>query len=371
MKRIAYLDLLLVALPAALLAEYVFHLSEAWVFILSCVSIVPLAKWLGVATEHIAEHAGSNVGGLLNATFGNAAELIIAAVALNRGLFDVVKASLTGSIIGNVLLVMGASFVIGGMRHNVQHFNVPAVRAQGSMLMLAAIALVIPAVFHTLAAPDAGMFSVPALSVERNLSFDISCILLIVYLCSLVFSLKTHKTLFNPTAQHEVAKAIHISTWTMKRSLVVLVVSTVCIAWMSELLVDSVQAAALSFGMSGVFVGVIIVAIVGNAAEHSTAVIMAVRNRMDLSIGIAVGSGTQIALFVAPLLVLLSYAIAPQPLDLVFTMPEVISVALSVLIAGQITGDGQSNWFEGAQLLAVYLILAVMFYFLPAPAIPG
>ena len=366
MKRLITLDLLLGAVPLAV-AAHLMHRSDLTVFVLSCIAIVPLAKWLGVATEHVARRSGEGIGGLLNANFGNAAELIIALTALSSGLSDVVKASLTGSLIGNVLLVMGASFVAGGMRHKAQHFNVPAVHAQTSMLLLAAISLIIPALFHYLGAQQVA--SLPLISNERHLSRDIAVILLCVYLLSLVFSLWTHRQLFNASIDPDEI-GHHRHSWPLWRAFGVLLLSTVFIAWMSELLVSSVEPTATALGMSRVFIGIVVVAIIGNAAEHSTAVVAALKNRMDLSLGIAIGSSTQIALFVAPLLVLLSYIIAPQPLDLVFSAAEVLAVALTVLIAMQVTGDGQSNWFEGVQLLAVYLILAVMFYFLPVP-VPG
>ena len=369
MKLRLSLDYFLVFIPVSIVLRYFVHTSDTWVFVSSCLAIIPLAKWLGVATEHIADKAGEGVGGLLNATFGNAAELIIALVALRDGLFDVVKASITGSIIGNVLLVMGASFVAGGSRFKLQKFNIPAVHAQTSMLLLAAISLIIPAVFHHLA--FRAHESVSALATERNLSVDIAIILLVVYVLSLVFSLGTHKRLYSSAPELEDRDESHkIAGWSNRRSVTVLLVATFFIAWLSEMLVGSVESAAHALGMSGVFIGIIVVAIVGNAAEHSTAVLMAIRNRMDMSIGIAVGSSIQIALFVAPVLVLLSYLVAPRPLDLVFSGAEVIAITLTVLIATQVTGDGRSNWFEGAQLIAVYLILGVMFYFLPAE-VPG
>ncbi|NMC62500.1 MAG: calcium/proton exchanger [SAR324 cluster bacterium] len=357
------LDLFLITIPAVLFAKYLFHASGTIIFILACISIVPLAKWLGIATERIAEKGGEGVGGLLNATFGNAAELIIAGVAMRDGLSEVVKASLTGSIIGNILLVMGASFIAGGSRHKIQNFSVAGVHSQTSMLMLATISLIIPALFHFIALNSYSLS--PLLNSERNISLDISAVLLLVYGFSLLFSLKTHKQLFSVVIEREDTESPPRNTWSIKKSLSILFISTIFITWMSELLVGSIKPAAEALGMSGLFIGVIVVAIVGNAAEHSTAVVAALKNRMDLSLGIAIGSSTQITLFVAPILVFLSYLIGPQPLDLVFSISEVIAIALSVLIASQVTGDGQSNWFEGVQLIAVYLILAVMFYYLP------
>jgi Ca2+:H+ antiporter len=274
---------------------------------------------------------------------------------------DVVKASLTGSIIGNILLVLGAACLVGRLKHKVQRFNATGARSQSSMLILAAIALIMPAAFHHLAGASA------ALS-EADLSLEIALVLLATYLLSLVFTLHTHKQLFVSHGSEEDESAEHAAAWSVGRSLIVLGVSTALIAWMSEILVGSVEQAAHAFGMSSVFVGVIVVAIVGNAAEHSTAVIVAHKNRMDLSLGIAIGSSIQIALFVAPLLVLLSYWIAPAPMNLVFTPAEVVAIGLAAQICSQIAGDGESNWLEGIQLLAVYLIFGIIFYFLPDAA---
>jgi Ca2+:H+ antiporter len=356
------LNWLLVFVPIAAGLHYLRPDSHTLIFITAALAIVPLAGWLGRATEHIAGRTSEGVGGLLNATFGNAAEMIIAIVAMQRGLHGVVKASLTGSIIGNILLVMGASAVAGGLKYKTQEFNATGARVQATMLTLAAVALVLPAAFHFLSGP-AGIVK------EYDLSFDISIVLLLTYALSLLFTLHTHKQLF---AGHvsEAAEENH-AAWPMAKSLGVLGVSTALIAWMSELLVASVEIAAHEFGMSTIFVGVIVVAIVGNAAEHSTAVTVAMKNRMDLSLSIAIGSSIQIALFVAPVLVLLSYAIGPRPMDLVFTSAEVLAIVLSVAIASQTAGDGESNWLEGVQLLAVYIILGIVFYFLPETSPTG
>jgi Ca2+:H+ antiporter len=302
---------------------------------------------------------------LLNATFGNAAEMIIAIMAMQRGLHDVVKASLTGSIIGNVLLVMGASMLAGGYKFKVQKFNVSAARSQATMLTLAAIALIVPAAFHYLSGPT-------GVVREYNLSLDISVVLLATYALSLFFSLYTHRQLFAGQAAEaaEVKEEQHKS-WPIGKSVGVLLGATALIAWVSEMLVASVELAAHSFGMSTIFVGVIVVAIVGNAAEHSTAVLVAMKNRMDLSLSIAIGSSIQIALFVAPVLVLLSYVVGPRHMDLVFTPAEVLAIGLSIAVSGQIAGDGESNWLEGVQLIAVYIILAIVFFFLPEVPKPG
>ena len=359
------LNWLLVFVPAAIALEYLAPTRHTGIFLCACLSIIPLAGWMGTATEHLAEHTGDGVGGLLNATFGNAAELIIALMALHHGLYDVVKASLTGSIIGNILLVLGAAFLAGGAKHKVQKFSASAARTYTSMLSLAAIALVVPAAFHFLSAGDQ-----LAIKAERDLSLEISAVMIVTYGLSLWFSLKTHKHLFTgPAAESAKVESAEESgqghTWSVKRSLLVLLGVTAVVAWMSEILVGSVEHTAHDLGWSNVFIGIIVLAIIGNAAEHSTAILVAMKNRMDLAIGVAVGSSIQIALFVAPVLVFASYFIAPQPLDLVFTPAEVLAVVVAVMVAGQVTSDGESNWLEGVQLLSVYAILALVFFLLP------
>ena len=355
------LDWLLVFVPVAVLLHFFSPELHTWIFAAAGLAIVPLAGWLGRATEHLADRAGEGVGGLLNATFGNAAELIIALMALNRGLSGIVKASLTGSVIGNLLLVTGASVMAGGLKYKTQRFNARGARVQSTMLTLAAIAFIAPAAFHYLSGPGAR-------ASESTLSTEISIIMLSVYAVSLLFTLHTHRQYFAAPSPGEpdAQPAGQRDHWSITRSLIVLAVSTALIGWISEILVGSVEFAAKAFGMTDLFVGVVVVAIIGNAAEHSTAVSVARQNRMDLSLGIAVGSSIQIALFVAPLLVLLSHAIGPRPMDLVFSMAEVGAIVLAVAIAGQIAGDGESNWLEGVQLVAVYLILAIVFFFLPA-----
>ena len=355
------LSWLLIFVPVVLALELGHAQSPVAIFICSCLAIIPLAGWLGKATEHLAEKTGEGIGGLLNATFGNAAELIIALVALRQGLYDIVKASLTGSILGNILLVLGASCLAGGLKHKDLRFNAGGARMMSTMLTLAAIALVLPASFHFLVHPIA--------DVERNLSLEISVVLLICYALSLLFSLHTHKQLFIGTAA-EAAKVEDVGhdKWPLGKSIGVLGVATALIAWVSEILVGSITEAAHSFGMTSIFVGVVVVAIIGNAAEHSTAVLMARKNRMDLALGIAIGSSIQIALFVAPVLVLASYWLGPAPMDLVFSPAEVLAIVIAVAITGQIASDGESHWLEGVQLLAVYLILALIFFFLPEAA---
>jgi Ca2+:H+ antiporter len=353
------LNWLLILAPACVFVEHAHPGSHTLIFALSCGAIIPLAGLLGKATEHVADRAGENIGGFLNATLGNAAELIIAVVALRQGLIDVVKASLTGSIIGNVLLVLGLAFVAGGIRHKSQKFNAAAAQSRVAALVLVSVALIVPGMFHYL-----GRGTLTA--TVNKLSVVISVVLLVTYLLSLLFSMHTHKELFSGIAgrKEDTDQSVEPPR-SLATSITALLVSTILIAWMSEILVGSVSQAAQALGMSSVFIGVIVVAMVGNAAEHSSAVIMALKNRMELSLGIAIGSSMQIALFVAPLLVLLSYRIAPAPMDLVFTVGESLAVILSVSICGHIVSNGESNWFEGVLLLAVYIILGLAFYFVP------
>ncbi len=349
---------LLVFVPIAIGLRFLLPDAHVLIFFAACLAILPLAGWLGKATEHLAERTGEGVGGLLNATFGNAAELIIALMALRKGLHEVVKASLTGSIIGNVLLVLGAAVITGGLRYRSQQFNAVAARSQSTMLTLAAIGLIVPAGYHHLAGPGMEVR-------EGSLSLEISIVLLATYGLSLLFSLHTHKQLFVGNAAESAGVQGGHKVWGVGRSIAVLLGATALVGWISEILVGSVEHTAEALGMTSVFVGVFVVAIIGNAAEHSTAILVALKNRMDLSLGIAIGSSIQIALFVAPVLVLASYVIGPQPLNLVFTPAEVAAVGLAVLIVGQIAVDGESNWLEGVQLLAVYVVLGIAFYFLP------
>jgi len=357
------LSWLLVFVPITVGLHYLAPTAHLWIFLASCAAIIPLAGWMGRATEHLAEHTGEGVGGLLNATFGNAAELIIALAALRQGLFTVVKASLTGSIIGNILLVLGLSFLAGGAKRDLQRFNATAASMQATMLIMAAVSLILPAGFHYLG--GAGV-----LVAEKSLSLWFAVVLLGTYALGLLFSLRTHVALFSGT--HGEAEALEEDQahghWSLKKALGVLALATAFVAWMSEILVGSVEQAAHAMGMTDLFVGVVVVAIIGNAAEHSTAVLVAIRNRMDLAVSIAIGSSIQIALFVAPVLVLLSYAIAPRPMDLVFSPAEVLAVLVGVWLCAQVAGDGETHWLEGAQLLAVYVLLGILFFFLPESA---
>lgn len=355
------LDWLLIFVPLAVLLRFwPGGISPTALFVCSALGIIPVAGWIGRATEALALRVGEGLGGLLNATFGNAAELIIAGIALSKGLISVVKASITGSIIGNVLLVLGLSILLGGTKYKEQRFNRTAARTSVISLSLAAIGLIIPTVFHHAAAHSPGGWN---LLVEQKLSLAIAIVLFLTYFCMLGFSLWTHKH-FYQGAHADVEERGR--QWSRPRAVVILLIATALVALLSEFLVGTIENVRDSVGLTEVFVGVIVVAIVGNAAEHSTAVLVAMKNKMDLSVGIAIGSSLQIALFVAPVLIFLSYLFG-QPMNLEFTMPEVVAVVASVYILFQISGDGETNWIEGIQLLSVYVILGILFFYLPEP----
>jgi Ca2+:H+ antiporter len=348
--------------PVAVGLEFAVPEWHVLVLATSSLGIIPLAGWLGQATEQLAERLGEGVGGLLNATFGNAAELIIALAALRAGLHDVVKASIVGSIVGNILLVLGAAMLAGGLRRPEQHFNPAGARSQATMLTLAAIALILPAAFQ------AGVGTRVPDGVGK-LSIAISIVLLLVYLLYLVFTLMTHSALFSGSYVPEDGAA-RAPLWSVRRAVIVLSIATAGIAWLSEILVGAIEPTAQEFGLSNVFIGVFVVAVVGNAAEHTTAVNVAMKDRMDLALSIAIGSSVQIALFVAPVLALCSVFFGPKPLDLALPPGLVLIVLLSVLITGQVAGDGRSDWLKGVQLLAVYLVLGLTFFFMPGVTSP-
>ena len=356
------MHLLLVLVVVAPLAQRL-HWGALPVFLCSALAIVPLAGLMGEATAQLASRLGAGVGGLLNATFGNAAELIIALVALRSGLYDVVKASLTGSIIGNILLVLGVSMVAGGIGRERQAFDRSAAAASPTLLALAALALLVPAVYHFVAtgAVAQGRLSLGhEVQLEHGLSLEIALVLFAAYVLSLLFTLRTHRHLYKGAAVEHEARPVHV-----RRAIVTLLAATGLVAWMSELLVGAVIETSRALGLTEVFVGVIVVAVVGNAAEHSTAVRVAMKNHMDLALNIAIGSSIQIALFVAPVLVFASYAMPHGPLDLRFSAFEVLAVVAAVGVVNLVAADGESNWLEGALLLAAYLVLALAFLFLP------
>jgi Ca2+:H+ antiporter len=351
-KNIRPMDVLIVFIPVAFFAAS--RHMPILEFFASCLGIIPLAGLMGRATEYLSDRIGSGPGALMNATFGNACEFIIAFAALRAGYHDVVKASITGSIIGNILLVLGASILAGGLKHQSQTFNRVAATTSATLLALAAISLTVPAIFHHFANSKGH---------EDELALGISIVLFATYCLSLLFSLKTHKHLYTREVDESAAEAIGVHGWGVKTSISVLLISTVLVALLSEVLVKSVEFVAHDLHINKIFIGVVLVAIIGNAAEHSTAIFMAMKNKMDLAINIALGSGAQIALLVAPLLVFSSFALG-NPMNLAFTEFEVMSVAVSVIILGYVANDGECNWLEGVQLLAVYAILGTTFFFI-------
>jgi Ca2+:H+ antiporter len=348
-------------IPLAVLLEVV-HASATLIFTVAALGIVPTAALMGLATEELAARSGPGIGGFLNVTFGNAPEIIIAAFALGAGLHEVVKASIAGSILGNILLVLGASMLVGGLRRDKQTFNQTAATAQSTMLLLAVVALLMPAIFELVRGtglPPVGAELVDYDSTVENLSLATAFVLIATYVAGLFFSLRTHRDLFNPPYAEQEE---HGFGWSVRRAVIMLAIAGVAVGLMSEILVGSISEASESIGLSEFFVGVIVVAIIGNAAEHWVAVLMALKNKMDLAVNIAIGSSAQIALFAAPLLVFAAFFIGPEPMPLVFNGFELGAVLVAILIANYVTQDGESNWFEGVQLLAVYAILAIAFF---------
>ncbi|MGB3405570.1 MAG: calcium/proton exchanger [Microcoleaceae cyanobacterium] len=361
------LSILLIFIPVSVVAQFQ-HGSAAVIFVTSALAIIPLAAWMGTATEEISVVLGPNLGGLMNATFGNATELIIGIVALKAGLVDVVKASITGSIIGNLLLVMGLSMLLGGLKFKEQEFKSVVARLNASVMNLAVIAILVPTAVQ---ATSAGIEE----STMQRLSGAVAIVLIVVYLLTLLFSMKTHTYLYEAGVaeleteedgtvksgeEHENEKhQVNLPLW-----IGVLLVATLVVAVESELLVDTLEEATAKLGLTALFTGVILVPIIGNAAEHATAVTVAMKNKMDLSVSVAMGSSMQIALFVAPVLVLAGL-IFHQPMDLNFNPFELVAVAVSVLLANSVSSDGRSDWLEGALLLATYIVLGLAFFFHP------
>lgn len=342
---------LLIFVPVTIIAELI-HIPPTFLFALSALAIIPLAKYIGEATEELTIYTGPALGGFLNATFGNATELIIGIFALQAGLTEVVKASITGSIIGNLLLVLGMAIFFGGYKKEKQKFNILAAKASASTLLLAVIALVIPAIFLQTSG------SVDSAIVEK-LSVSVAILMMIAYAASLFFSLHTHKHLYS----QDVA-VVETAKWSKTKSISVLLMATVAVAFMSEILVGSIEPLVKSFGWTELFIGVIFVAIIGNAAEHTSAITVAIKNKMDLALQVAIGSSTQIAMFVAPALVLISLFFS-EKMNLVFGSFELVAIIFSVFITNAIVEDGESHWFEGVQLLVAYAIIAVAFFLHP------
>ena len=344
MKILRYM---LVFIPISIVAKFL-NASGTVMFILACLSIIPLAGLIGEGTEEISFYSGPKIGGFLNGTFGNATELIISFFALKEGLFEVVKSSIAGAVIGNILLVIGASMLAGGLKYKTQKFNQKVSEVSSTMLLFAVIGLCIPAIFtHT----------VPSRLLNtryEGLSLFVAVVMIIIYALSLFFSFNTHKDIYNEEESEGTAK------WSLKKAIAILVVSTVLIAIESEFLVNGIEPITESLGWSQFFVGIILIPVIGNAAEHTTAIVMARKDKMDVALEIAVGSSLQIILFVAPVLIFLSLLF--KPMSIVFNPFELIALIASVLIANRVSHDGESNWLEGVQLLAVYLIIAASFF---------
>ncbi|HVH57097.1 MAG TPA: calcium/proton exchanger [Vicinamibacterales bacterium] len=348
---------LLAFIPISALLELA-HVPAPVLFFSAALAIVPIARLIVVSTEQLAERTGDAVGGLLNATFGNAPELIIAVVALKAGYFDMVRASIIGSILANLMLATGIGFFLGGLRYHTQEYNAGAARLYSSMMLISAVSLGVPSAFNRFFSPT------ETIREEKLVNLGTAFVLLAAYALYLVFLLKTHPDYFQSvvtTADDEHGG----SRWSLGKTMGSLVGASVLAAWMSEILVGAAEGTGQALGMSQVFIGIVFLAIIGGAAESGSAIAMARKNKLDLTIGIAMGSSIQIALFVAPVLVLVSGFIAPQPLELSFSRAEIGTLFLGVLIGAIVAGDGRSNWYKGIQLVLVYAMIAILFYFLP------
>ena len=353
----------LVFVPISVVLDLV-HADHIIIFIIAVIALIPLAKLIGDSTEHLSTHYGSTLGSLLNVTFGNAAEIIIAVVAINAGLIELVKASITGAILGNIMLIFGLSMIAGGIRKKEQLFSRENAGLQSTMIFLAIIGLAIPTILSSTILEPAEIEN--QLKIQF-LSDALAIILLSVYIAGIVFTFFTHKHLFVSPQMEEENNNHNSNTttkhWDKKRAFFMLAISMVGVVVISEILVGSVEETSKQFGFGELFVGAIIIGIVGNAAEHSSAIILARKGKIDLSIGIAAGSGTQIALFVVPILVIFGI-ILNQPFTLEFTIYELVTLFLAAIILNLIAHDGRSNWFEGVMLTAVYIIIAIGFYFI-------
>lgn len=348
---------LLLFIPITVGLDHLAHVSAPVQFFMAALAIVPIAAQIVAATEQLATRTGDAVGGLLNATFGNAPELIIAFVALKAGYLEMVRASLVGAILANLLLALGVSFLLGGLRYHEQRFNPTAARAYSTMMFLAAVSMTVPSAFSRVIAPN------EVVRQEQLLNIGIAVLLLVAYALYILFSLRTHTSAFASVDSGD--HAHHDEQWSVPRAVITLLAASVMAAWMSEILVGAAEETGKALGMSQLFIGIVFVAIVGGAAESGSAIAMARKNKMDLSVGIASGSCIQIALFVAPLLVIASYFVAPQPLELAFGRAEIGSLFIAVMIGAMVSGDGTSNWYKGVQLITVYAIIAMMFYLIP------
>jgi Ca2+:H+ antiporter len=354
------LNWLLVFIPVSVALERA-HAPDPVLFFSAALAIVPIARLIVLATEQLAVRTGDAIGGLLNATFGNAPELIIALVALRAGYFDMVRASIIGAILANLMLATGLAFLLGGLRYHTQEYNAGAARLYSSMMLISAVSLGVPSAFNRFFSPDG------TLRAEKLVNLGTAFVLLAAYALYLIFLLKTHPDYFKSVTGADEEHG-HGPAWSPARAIGSLVGASVLAAWMSEILVGAAEGTGKALGMTDVFIGIVLLAIVGGAAESGSAIAMGRKNKVDLTIGIAMGSSIQIALFVAPVLVLLSGFIAPQPLELSFSRAEIGTLFLAVLVSAIVAGDGRSNWYKGAQLTLVYAMIAILFYFLPAAA---
>ncbi len=347
---------MLLFVPITLIAEYVLHADAIVIFVMAAIAIIPLAKFVGEGTEELAIHTGPRVGGLLNATLGNAAELIITIFALREGLLDLVRASITGSILGNLLLVMGLSLVFGGLKNGIQTFDRRTAGINATLVILAVVALLVPSLFDVALQQDR--------AAELGLSESVAIVMIILYALYVLYGFVGARQGDTSTNREPAAEEIHHAKWSVPVSLGILAASTIGIVFMSEALVGAVEAVTETLGLGEIFIGVILIPLIGNVAEHLVAVQVAYKNKIELSLAVSLGSSLQIALFVAPILVFISLLFGP-PLLLVFTEFELIALVASAMIAAFVAQDGESNWLEGAMLLAVYIVLGLAFFFVP------
>ena len=353
------LNWFLVFIPISLALESA-HAPAPVLFFSAALAILPIARLIVLSTEQLATYTGDAIGGLLNATFGNAPELIIALVALRAGYFDMVRASIIGAILANLMLASGIAFFLGGLRHHTQEYNAAAARLYSSMMLISAVSLGVPSAFNRFFSPQG------TIHAEKLVNLGTAVVLLIAYALYLVFLLKTHPDYFQSVSADDSGHGHGEGHWSVGRAVGSLVLASALAAWMSEILVGAAEGTGKALGMSDVFIGIVFLAVIGGAAESGSAIAMARKNKLDLTVGIAMGSSIQIALFVAPVLVLASGFIAPQPLELSFSRAEIGTLFLGVLIAAIVAGDGRSNWYKGVQLTLVYAMIAILFYFLPA-----
>ena len=346
-------------IPISLILEYA-HVPAPVLFFSAALAIIPIARLIVESTEHLATYTGDAIGGLLNASFGNAPELIIALVALRAGLLDMVRASIIGAILANLMLATGVAFFVGGLRYHTQEYNAGAARLYSSMMLISAVSMAVPSTFNRVFSPEG------TIREEKLVNLGTAVVLLVMYGLYLVFLLKTHPDYFQSAAATSDEHGHEGGRWSVGRAVGSLLGASALAAWMSEILVGAAEGTGKALGMSEVFIGIVFLAIIGGAAESGSAIAMARKNKLDLTVGIAMGSSIQIALFVAPVLVFASGFIAPQPLELSFSRAEIGTLFLGVLVGAIVAGDGRSNWYKGAQLTLMYAMIAILFYFLPA-----